>query len=464
MFKLHKFFDFINEGYEHNPDFSSRIIQQVEGILSGINIETGILYDPKNALNSKNTLFLKVVTDEKNRSKIGSFLLDEFKSLDLEMLDIPNAQKFGVRFKDKNENINVLILVKPNGKRSVEVDPNEAMVACLLAMPNFDLPQNDNEMDKLISECLKYKKKITNANSDVFNFFEKNYVNLIQAASAAHAIKNKIGNKTPDKIYLTGGTYPKEIEFLKINHLNMKDYNSSDLILKVEDKYIGISLKKAANSKAIPTLLNKAVSGVIDPKSSLSNVIVDATNEFFNCVVNKKLKTKCKNTDWKKHIHSISNEEVNSEIKGNISHFKTIHDAFIDMDDEAIQKILSLIFKLDLKKLLDFDFDFYLVTGIGDYGPKKGVVIEEGHISELNTVVDLLEKLTEENKIEIRPSNNKKQAFEEDAKAAKLFFDIVSGTTHIIHLEIRYKGSFTSQPQLFAFLSEEFKKLVHNVK
>ena len=39
-------------------------------------------------------------------------------------------------------------------------------------------------------------------------------------------------------------------------------------------------------------------------------------------------------------------------------------------------QLVQLIFKSDLKELQKVNFDFALVTGIGDYGPQKGVVID----------------------------------------------------------------------------------------
>ena len=50
-------------------------------------------------------------------------------------------------------------------------------------------------------------------------------------------------------------------------------------------------------------------------------------------------------------------------------------------------QLVQLIFKADLKDLQKVDFDFTLVTGIGDYGPKKGVVIEKGEYKDIDNCI-----------------------------------------------------------------------------
>ena len=47
-----------------------------------------------------------------------------------------------------------------------------------------------------------------------------------------------------------------------------------------------------------------------------------------------------------------------------------------------------------------------------------------------------------------------------DDNAAKVFYDLSKGKTTILHLHIRYKGSFTPQPQFQATLSDDFKELI----
>ena len=52
-----------------------------------------------------------------------------------------------------------------------------------------------------------------------------------------------------------------------------------------------------------------------------------------------------------------------------------------------------------------------------------------------------------------------KNAWEEGAGAAKVFFSIMSDSARIIDLEIRYKGSYTANPQFQAVATADFKAI-----
>jgi len=59
---------------------------------------------------------------------------------------------------------------------------------------------------------------------------------------------------------------------------------------------------------------------------------------------------------------------------------------------------------------------------------------------------------------------NKLNAWEKDAKgkqsrAAKLFFSIMSDSDQIIDIEIRYKGSYTANPQFQAVATPRLKTI-----
>ena len=62
------------------------------------------------------------------------------------------------------------------------------------------------------------------------------------------------------------------------------------------------------------------------------------------------------------------------------------------------------------------------------------------------------------------PSKGKLHAWEKDAKgkqskAAKLFYTIYTDRTPIINLEVRYKGSYTANPQFQAVATADFKNM-----
>ena len=47
-----------------------------------------------------------------------------------------------------------------------------------------------------------------------------------------------------EKVFMTGKKWPSEVEGFKRDSYGMKDFNSSDIILKRGKTYFGVSLKK----------------------------------------------------------------------------------------------------------------------------------------------------------------------------------------------------------------------------
>ena len=73
---------------------------------------------------------------------------------------------------------------------------------------------------------------------------------------------------------------------------------------------------------------------------------------------------------------------------------------------------------------------------------------------------DYLKKFAEDRNLSIEFNNRKIQAFDVGATAAKLFYVVKVGGMDIIKIELRYKGSFTAQPQFFAVFTNKFKALL----
>lgn len=93
--------------------------------------------------------------------------------------------------------------------------------------------------------------------------------NVVAGFSAATGVKKFVngagdfagGEFIAEKVFMTGSTWPKEVEKFRLKRESDSfDYNSSDLVVKVDSEtYYGISLKKKKNVKgADPTLMNKA--------------------------------------------------------------------------------------------------------------------------------------------------------------------------------------------------------------
>ena len=121
--------------------------------------------------------------------------------------------------------------------------------------------------------------------------------NIVAGFSAALGVKRFMyfmgdSNKPVDKVYLTGATWPSEVNDFRLRNEDTKfDYNSSDMVAEVNDQtYYGISLKKKKNIKgADPTLINKAYSTFIDGDKFINqrNQLNKIRQEYFAEMVRK---------------------------------------------------------------------------------------------------------------------------------------------------------------------------------
>ena len=116
------------------------------------------------------------------------------------------------------------------------------------------------------------------------------YGDLAASISAVLGTRSKLRkDKVPSKVYLTGNKWHPDVEPFKVKAFGMTDYNSSDVILKLNgNDFVGISLKKKpkANS-ASPTLINNAFSAYIEgPKfASTRAKLNDHRIKFFAGVI-----------------------------------------------------------------------------------------------------------------------------------------------------------------------------------
>ena len=79
----------------------------------------------------------------------------------------------------------------------------------------------------------------------------------------------------------------------------------------------------------------------------------------------------------------------------------------------------------------------------------------------INTIIDKMDGLGwGKKKLTIEFNKHKTQAFHKGATAAKLFYVIKVGKVDIMQIELRYKGSFTAQPQFFAVFTNKFKAIL----
>ena len=110
-------------------------------------------------------------------------------------------------------------------------------------------------------------------------------LSIRQWMSQAHATQT--GGRTPEKVYLTGGTWHTDIKSFQVEHAGMKDYNSSDLVLycgkRADNKlgvYLGVSLKKKdLPVTGDPTLINRSLKAALEQVNN-SKITADGTVQW----------------------------------------------------------------------------------------------------------------------------------------------------------------------------------------
>ena len=107
----------------------------------------------------------------------------------------------------------------------------------------------------------------------------------------------------------------------------------------------------------------------------------------------------------------------------------------------------------------DNTFAFGLTTGIGrldkNLSPVMPIQVEK--TKGLHTVIcglSVLEQAKTKYKVVLDDAENDK------ADAAKVYFKLMKGQVNVLDLQLRYKGSFSSQPQFFATISDDFKNVL----
>ena len=184
------------------------------------------------------------------------------------------------------------------------------------------------------------------------------------------------------------------------------------------------------------------------------------SNNNYNVTIYDLEKSKYLKKNQKMIVGDINDfQKINRVLKGKRTLFKVMGQTIIKNGDLIANQLVQLIFKADLKELKKSEFDFTLVTGIGDYGPSKGVVVEKGEYKDIDSVTSVLDDLFSQGKPQMVYTPGEKQAFHAGATAANLKFDLMIGKMAIANITLRYKGDFRSAPNFNATMTPEFKKL-----
>lgn len=456
--------------------FALGLIADIDDQISSI--ATEIELDNRTSRTTGKKLGISQIMDDKDRDKFAALANEIIDSHpDLERASVPSSRKekdYAVRYKDMERYI--YVNSRPSGKRSAAgVDPNELMTAALCLKSKLPTPQNSDEMDVLIEEVRSNLKRVKGYTQGQVDALTGDYGNMCQAVSAAQAVINA-GYGGADMVYLTGQAWDDDVKEFQITRYGMKDFNSSDFIVKKGNNYLGVSLKKKKRqSEQDPTLINKAFTSLLTDKKfdKLRDELDEKAGLFYlkvlargkrEGVLSKDLladmqKTRPNTKNWKQFIQRVDNDLVNRELKSSSSLFKDISIIIIKNKQMIADQLMQLIFKADLKELQKVNFDFALVTGVGDYGPRKGVVVEPGEYKDIDTVTTKLDDMASRGKVDLKFTPGAAQAFDPNATAAMLSFDLMIGDLPVCNIRLRYKGNFRAAPIFVATMTKEFKEL-----
>jgi hypothetical protein len=368
---------------------------------------------------------------------------------------------------------------------------------------------------KLTQELVdSYVSKIVGGSGDAGFFVNAgntqvpNMANLAKAISVSNHVIEQIGNAKIETVWQTGKQWASEIGKFNPDTGTIKNYNSSDVIVKIQTTgkneathYWGLSLKKRGIKEADPTLLNKPVMGRVGfLKQRISSAevtkIEKAKDIFFRGALNIKTggqyqgKSIDKMTekavlDAVEKLFHYERKEKNEMLTAKSGtkyqqnpniYFKTMHEAFMtlgspDKSKKFFEEFFDLIFKINMDAYIqDVDFHFSLMTGVGDYKNDQ-LIVEPADEKEGRLVTEIFRTMlkdpdTSKFILKKQDGSSKKHAWEEGATAAKLFYEMVIGSqkngVSIVDLEVRYKGKLTNEPQFQVFINKVRKNSFAN--
>jgi hypothetical protein len=357
------------------------------------------------------------------------------------------------------------------GKDGVKINENtqEMMVAALVLNKVTGGSISEGEAVKMIDGAKKVFNKIEGsaARPELMDQFTGNFNDLATAISSSNAILSVCPN--PSKVYWTGKGWHSDISKYNPPIGGVKDYNSSDIVVKNSDGvFHGFSLKKKGKTTDVdPTLINKPITGEVgilkDILGAKNVESIEKSKElFFDYVIFKHYKKSVKGLDVKeknKLIKDISQQQMGIYLKDRKNtFFRRVFQVLTSHADDFTKSFIELLFRTKMKDIENTgEFKFYLLTGIGKF-VGGNVNVENAELKSTPETITALTKIFN-SKLVMQPTPGKLQAWEEGAGAAKVFFSIFSNGAKIIDLEIRYKGSYTANPQFQAVATPDFKSI-----
>jgi len=276
------------------------------------------------------------------------------------------------------------------GKDGVKINENtqEMMVAALV----LNKVKSENLDEASAVEMIEDAKGVFNniegasARPELVDQFTGNFNDLATAISSSNSILQVVPN--PTKTYWTGKGWHSDIAKYNPPIGGVKDYNSSDIVVKSSDgTYHGFSLKKKAQTKDVdPTLINKPITGnvgILKDILGAKNVesIEKSKQLFFDYVIFKhygpKGTNKLKGRDVRKMddkekgkmIRAISQKQMGIYLKDRKNtFFRRVFQVLSKHSDDFTVSFIELLFRTKLADLESSgEFKFYLLTGIGRF-------------------------------------------------------------------------------------------------
>jgi hypothetical protein len=355
------------------------------------------------------------------------------------------------------------------GEEKIHKDTQELMVAALVLNRVKSESIDEIAAVKMIEDAKNVFNKIEGAlpRLEILDQFNGNFNDLATAISSSNAILNICPN--PVKVYWTGASWHKDIEKYNPPIGDIKNYNSSDIVVKNSDGvFYGFSLKKKASSRDVdPTLINKAVTGksgflkdILD--KNIADAIEKSKDDFFDGVIQNHYNKNPRDLSEKEKselLKGISQSKMGLYVKNpNNIFFKRTYELLSQNSLKFIKSFIELLFR---SKMVDIEkggeFKFYLLTGIGKF-VKRQVRVEQALLQDIPSVIEMLTRIFN-SKLELKRTPGQLQAWEDNTKAAKIFLSIFSDGIDIIDIQIRYKGNYAANPQFQAVATANFKKL-----
>ena len=357
------------------------------------------------------------------------------------------------------------------GKGGVKINENtqEMMVAALVLNKVKSGNIDETEAIKIIEDAKKVFKKIQGASArpELVDQFTGNFNDLATALSSSNAILRIVPK--PTKVYWTGKGWHKDIVKYNPPIGGVKDYNSSDIVVKGADGiFYGFSLKKKGRAKDVdPTLINKPITGKVGVLqdilgSGMVSKIEKSKQKFFDNVIFKHYNEAPKKLSDKekiKRIQGISQKQMGVYLKDpKNTFFRRVEQLLTKHGDSFTVAFIELLFRTQMKGIeKSGEFKFYLLTGIGKM-VRGEVNVEKAEVKDMPSTIEALSKIFS-SKIEMKKTPGKLNAWEKGSNAAKIFLTIFSDGEGIIDLQIRYKGSYTANPQFQAVATPRFKAI-----